>query len=116
MPLITGLGGVITYFYDKPGPYETKLLIPGIIGALVGYLIGSALRDSIGKGGRYWIDVSVVSIIAFGLHLLYAGDLLERRGIPPWYPFALYPTFVVLNAAMFALFALAGLRFDRPSE
>jgi hypothetical protein len=49
---VTVLGTVLTSLYEKPDPYETRLLVPGVVWAVVGYAIGEFLRE--GPKGVYW--------------------------------------------------------------
>lgn len=112
---ISGVAGVITFLYEKPANYSAELFIPGLAGALVGYWLGYNVARKKMSGG-YQIIVGIVAVCATAFSYLGYQSLVEIGGIPPWYDYALYPVFVLVNVALFFIFGLIGLKVPSPND
>lgn len=103
------VGGMISYFYpEKPYGYENELVVPGVIGALVGYFGGYWLRTRFITG---WIRATAIpftAAVAIVLNIVYYR-LISFVAYPPWYGLALYACFFFQIAFLFAFFGILGL-------
>ena len=106
--IVTAIGGVVGYLFpEKPFGYDVALIVPGILGALSGHVVGYWLLRKLRFAIRVGVGVVLV-VLTIVVNQLYLG-LVSRGGIPPWYDYALYPAFFFQIALAFAFFGLLGL-------
>jgi hypothetical protein len=94
---IGGIGAALNFLaFPTPFGYDEWLRIPGFLGALLGYYLGS--RSNVSN----WPILGAVGV-SVGLFLWYMR-LVYWGGMPRWYDWVLYPCFIALNVSIFWCF------------
>jgi hypothetical protein len=105
-----GLVSFVNIVYARPWQQtERALLIPGILGGVIGYAIGVRFQN--GKVG-YWTTLILGSVIANILALFYNEILLHMAVTPWWYKLAEYLSIFSMNLATFSAFGAVGWTFS----
>lgn len=104
-----GVAALITFIntvYARPWQQDQQaLLLPGIVGGLVGYTIGARIRQA---KRCYWLAMAVGALASVGASFLYNEILLTMPEKPEWYEVYVYGTFLLMNVAAFSVFGLIG--------
>jgi hypothetical protein len=103
---VTALISFINLVYARPWEQDERaLLLPGILGGMIGYAIGVQIRES---KRWYWLALVVGSILGLSFSLLYNEVLLRMPTKPREYEVLLYLCFFLMNAAAFSVFGVIG--------
>jgi hypothetical protein len=100
----------INIVYARPWQEDERaLLIPGILGGVIGYAVG--VRCQNGKIS-YWTTLIAGSAGGIILALFYNEILLHMAVKPWWYKFAEYLAIFLMNLATFSAFGAVGWTFS----
>ena len=109
---VTALVAFINTVYERPWAQDERaLLLPGIIGGIVGYAIG----NQIGKDRRWhWGILMLSAVVSLVLSWVYNEILL--RGEVEWlYGLDLYLCLMLMNMAAFCVFGVVGWKLAAES-
>jgi MFS family permease len=105
---VTALIAFINAVYARPWEQDERaLLLPGIVGAVIGYAIGAW----IGKHRWwYWWALLTAAILSVVLSWTY-NELLLQEEAESLYGLPLYLCFSLMNLAAFCVFGVIGWTF-----
>lgn len=115
---LTALVVFINVVYDRPWAQDERLLLlPGILGGVIGYAVGAQIRA---KGGWYWAWIALVAGTALGLFFSFLyNEVLLREPMKAGeygYEVRLYLCFFAMNLAAFTVFGAIGWTVSANSE
>src|SRR5918996_1007982 len=105
---VTTLIAFINLVYARPWEQnERALLLPGIIGAVIGYGIGTQIGQ---HHRRYWWALAASAILSVVLAWSY-NQLFLRAEAESFYGLPLYFCFMLMNLTAFCVFGVIGWTF-----